>query len=121
MPILMFRSENNLCIMQSCVPIRQQPVHHNLAPGKNNGILGSLFESSGNLIEFRGGPFEMHSLVTLADEIPWFMALSSLFAAMAIISVIFSVMRHTESISRIAMFWAVLSIALAAIVLGTIS
>jgi hypothetical protein len=62
----------------------------------------------------------MHPIVTLANEIPWIMAPASLIAAMTIISGIVVVMRYTESITKIAMFWAVLNITLAAIVMRII-
>ena len=59
----------------------------------------------------------MHSIVTLADEIPWIMAPASLIAAMAIITGMVMVMRYTESII---MLWAVLNLTLAAIVMRII-
>ena len=62
----------------------------------------------------------MHSIVTLADEIPWIMAPASLIAAMTIISVIVVVMRYCESIFKITMLWAVLNLTLAAIVMRII-
>ena len=62
----------------------------------------------------------MQSIVTLANEIPLIMAPASLIAAMIIISGIVVMMRHTESVFKIMMLWAVLILTLAAIVMRTI-
>jgi len=61
----------------------------------------------------------MHSIVALADEIPWIMAPASLIAAMTIISGIVVLMRYVESIIKVAMLCAVLSLTLAAMVMRT--
>lgn len=62
----------------------------------------------------------MQSIVTLANEIPWIMAPASLITAMVIISGIVVMMRHAEAVFKIMMFWAVLILTLAAIVMRTI-
>jgi len=61
----------------------------------------------------------MHSIGALADEIPWIMAPASLIAAMTIISGIVVLMRYVESIIKVAMLCAVLSLTLAAMVMRT--
>lgn len=62
----------------------------------------------------------MQSIIRLANEIPWIMAPASLIAAMIIISATVAMMRHTESIFKISMLWAVLNLTLAAMVMRTI-
>jgi hypothetical protein len=69
--------------------------------------------------ELQKGQFEMHSIFNLANEIPWIMAPASLIAATTIISVIVRIL-YTESIIKIIILWAVISLTLAAIVMRSL-
>jgi hypothetical protein len=90
------------------------------APGKTTAFGEAHLKFLEIFLNLGGEQFEMHSIVTLANEIPWIMAPASLIAAMTIISGIVVVMRYTESIIKITMLWAVLNLTLAAIVMRII-
>ena len=59
----------------------------------------------------------MHSILKLADEIPWIMAPASVIGVMIIVTFMMAVMHRMENILKIAMNRAVINISVIATVL----